>query len=77
MLSRNVELGIWERSQAGIWGWGARETPVKVRCGGWGWGIEFSSQEGHARQKDSQEHSPPEGGNELGILIHPRKKKGR
>jgi hypothetical protein len=68
---------IQERFQAGIWGWGGKETPVKVRCGGGRGRIEFNSQEEHARQKDSQEHGFQEGGNELGILVHPRKKKGR
>lgn len=42
-----------------------------------GEGTEFSSQEGLAGQLDSQEHSPQEGGNELGILAHLRKKRGR
>lgn len=40
-------------------------------------GIELNSLEEHARQKGSQEHGPQEGGKELGILVHPRKNKGR
>lgn len=71
MLNRNVELGDLGEVPGRHLGLGRKRDTCE------GEGIEFSSQEGHARQKDYQEYRPPEGGNELGILAHPRKKRGR